>query len=74
MADDKIGLQKIILGLPFLNQTCTKMHFHTQKTTVRSILDTNQGQKYVNLQLKDDRPLYFCNENKIDTQDLIKLQ
>ena len=43
VADDAIGLQKVILGLPFLNQTQAKMYFHPQKSTVKALLDTSQG-------------------------------
>ena len=57
VADDAIGLQKVILGLPFLNQTQAKMYFHPQKSTVKTLLDTSQGQRYVNLQLKNNKPL-----------------
>ena len=58
VADDEIGLQKIILGLPFLNQTYTKMHFHPQKSTVKSLLDFII--------------LTFIHHGKIMTEEFIK--
>ena len=34
VADDKINLQKLILGVPFLNQIMAKLHFHGNSCSI----------------------------------------
>ena len=38
VAHDKINLNKIILGIPFMHQTNTRLHFHNNKIAMKCIL------------------------------------
>ena len=69
VADDKINLQKVILGVPFMNQTSAKMHFHKNNCAIKCTLTTESGRKSVNLQLNDNKKLQLCNNTNIRVDD-----
>ena len=69
VAHDKINLNKIILGIPFMHQTNTRLHFHNNRCAMKCILSTKFGRKNVNLQLNDHRKTQLINNTDITTSD-----
>ena len=69
VADQKINLEKVILGVTFMHQTDAKLHFHRDNCDIRCTLSTRAGRKGVNLQLNDNRRLHLCNNKDIKVSD-----
>ena len=69
VADEKINLEKVILGIPFMSQTDARLHFHKNNCAIRCTLSTKFGRKSVNLQLYDNKKLHLCNNANIEVGD-----
>ena len=70
IADDKVHLQKIILGVPFLYQINAKLHFHKHnKCVIKCSIPTKNGTKNVKLQLRKSQEFQLENEEPLKILD-----
>ena len=69
VADDKIHLQKIILGIPYLNQINAKMHFNKNICSIKCTVPTETGKRSVKLQLNTSNRIQLCNAVSIELSD-----
>jgi hypothetical protein len=67
VADDKINLQKVILGVPFMNQTLAKLHFHKNSCSIKCTLTTESCRKSV--KLNDNKKIQLCSNTIIRVSD-----